>query len=197
MQREELKYEEAKLISMLIEDSEYAFQLLYDRHRKRIYQTALRYLKSPILAQEVVQDIFLKLWFNRKNLKADQPIEAWLYTLAKNNLINRLKKIANEWQAIKALTAVAEVSVNNAGSRLEEGQYNQFLQKAIAALPDQQRKVFVLARQQQMTYIEIGEELGISPLTVKTHMARALESIKAWFYENGIILTASIFFLIL
>jgi len=71
------------------------------------------------------------------------------------------------------------------------------LQKAIAALPDQQRKVFVLARQQQMNYIEIGEELGISPLTVKTHMARALESIKAWFYENGIVLTASIFFLIL
>ena len=83
MHSDEIKYEESKLISLLAEDSEYAFQLLYDRHRKRIYQTALRYLKSPILSQEVVQDVFLKLWFNRRGLKADQPLEAWLYSVTK------------------------------------------------------------------------------------------------------------------
>ena len=195
LHQDEVKYEESRLIAMLAEDSEYAFQLIFDRHRKKIYQTALKYLKSPVLAQEVVQDVFLKLWLNRKKLRTDYPIKAWLHTLTKNNLINRLKKIATEWQAIKNLSAIAEVSVSNASYKLEEKQYNVFLQRAIASLPSQQQKVFILARHRQMTYIEIAEELNISPLTVKTHMARALDAIRASFADNGIILSASIFFL--
>lgn len=193
---DEIKYEETKLISLLAEDSEYAFQLLYDRHRKRIYQTSLRYLKSPILAQEVVQDVFLKLWFNRKSLKADQPLEAWLYSVAKNNLINRLKKIANEWKALKGLGFISERSINNIENNLQESQYNQLLQTAIGQLSEQQQKVFKLARNEQLTYLEIGEKLQISPLTVKTHMSRARESIKVFFSDHGIILSTSIIILL-
>jgi RNA polymerase sigma-70 factor (ECF subfamily) len=193
---DEIKYEESKLISLLAEDSEYAFQLLYDRHRKRIYQTALRYLKSPILAQEVVQDVFLKLWFNRKSLKPDQPLEAWLYSLTKNNLINRLKKIANEWKALKGLGFISERSINNIENNLQESQYNELLQTAIGQLSEQQQKVFTLARHEQLTYLEIGKKLQISPLTVKTHMSRALESIKVFFSDHGITLSTSIIILL-
>jgi DNA-directed RNA polymerase specialized sigma24 family protein len=74
----EQSYEEARLIALLADDSEYAFQLLFDRHRNRIYHTAIRYLKSPVLAQEVVQDVFLKLWFERRNIRQGLPLEAWL-----------------------------------------------------------------------------------------------------------------------
>ena len=196
MHQDEIKYEESKLISLLGEDSEYAFQLLYDRHRKRIYQTALRYLKSPILAQEVVQDVFLELWFNRKNLKSDQPLEAWLYSLTKNNLINRLKKIANEWKALKGLGFISERSINNIENNLQESQYNELLETAIGQLSEQQQKVFKLARHERLTYLEIGEKLQISPLTVKTHMSRALESIKVFFSDHGIILSALIIILL-
>jgi len=194
---DEIKYEESKLIALLAEDSEYAFQLLYDRHRRRIYQTALRYLKSPILAQEVVQDVFLKLWFNRKNLKTDQPVEAWLYTITKNNLLNRIKKIANEWRAIKGASHLSEKFVDNIENNMQSAQYNELLQKAIAHLPEQQQKVFTLARYEQLTYIEIGEHLDISPLTVKTHMSRALDSIKNFFADHGIVFFAGIVLLFL
>ena len=109
------KYEESKLILLLADDSEYAFQLIFDRHRNRIYKTAIRFLKSPILAQEVVQDVFLKLWFSRKNMNATQPIEAWLHTVAKNNIINRLKKISNEWKAMTELPLITTYSNNKIG----------------------------------------------------------------------------------
>jgi len=62
--------------------------------------------------------------------------------------------------------------------------------KAIAKLPEQQQRVFVLARSERLTYLEIGEAMGISPLTVKTHMSRALDAIKKYFADNGIILSA-------
>ncbi|MEJ7678204.1 MAG: hypothetical protein WKG06_10155 [Segetibacter sp.] len=58
MHYDQHKYEEAKLVSLLAEDSEYAFQLIYDRYCNRIYQISIRYLKSPLLAQELVQDVF-------------------------------------------------------------------------------------------------------------------------------------------
>lgn len=186
---EEIKYEESKLISLLSVDSEYAFQLLYDRHRKRIYQTALRYLKSPVSAQEVVQDVFLKLWYYRKDLKADHPLEGWLYTLAKNNILNRLKKIANEWKATKGFGLVTDTSVNNIEDKLRNDQYQELLGKALGQLSAQQRQVFTLARNENLTYAEIGERLDISPLTVKTHMARALDSIRNFFTDYGIILS--------
>ena len=178
-------YEEAKLISLLAKDSEYAFQLIYDRYRNRIYHTAIRYLKSPVLAQETVQDVFLKLWLERKNLNPKQPIEAWLYTVAKNNLLNRLKRIANEWKALHQLQLNSPKSDNSAGDKVEDSQYQQLLQQALLELPAQQQKVFYLARPEHLTYMEIGEKLGISPLTVKTHMARALNYIKTYFSLHG------------
>ena len=190
MHHNELKYEESKLIELLTGDSEYAFQLLYDRHRKRIYQTALRYLKSPILAQEVVQDVFLKLWFSRKSLNANLPLEAWLYTVAKNNIFNRLKKIATEWNAMKVIGMQTEFFTNDTENKLQYAQYESMLNKAVAKLPGQQQKVFTLARKDNLTYLEIAESLGTSPLTVKTHMSRALQSIKTYFADNGILLSA-------
>jgi RNA polymerase sigma-70 factor (ECF subfamily) len=180
------KYEEFKLLSLLAEDSEYAFQVIYDRHRNRIFQTAVRYLKSPHLGQEVVQDVFLKLWFERRNLKKDKPIEAWLYSVAKNNILNRLKKIANEW---KALDHLAHFSMNFAApafEKAESAEFSRMLTEAIAGLSAQQQKVFDLARTKKLTYIQIAAYLNISPLTVKTHMTRALQHIRTYFQSNGI-----------
>lgn len=181
LHHDQQKYEETHLVTLLAEDSEYAFQLLYDRYRNRIYQVSIRYLKSPLLAQEVVQDVFLKLWIERKNIKTDQPLEAWLYTVAKNNLINRLKKIANEWKMLSGLKNLTNQFVNTTSDKIEESQYNELLQKAISSLPQQQQKVFYLARNEHLTYIQIGEKMGISPLTVKKHMSRALLHIKTHF----------------
>ena len=80
---------------------------------------------------------------------------------------------------------------------MQSAQYNELLQKAIAHLPEQQQKVFTLARYEQLTYIEIGEHLDISPLTVKTHMSRALDSIKNFFADYGIVFFAGIVLLFL
>ena len=185
MHQDQQLYEEAKLIALLADDSEYAFQLLFDRYRNRIYQAGMRYLKSPLLAQEVVQDVFLKLWFERKNIKKDLPLEAWLFTIAKNNLLNRLKKLANEWKALKKLNYILDQGFDNPQDKLQESEYNQLLRQALNTLAEQQRRVFLLSRNEQLTYIQIGEKLNISPLTVKTHMSRALENIRSYFLAHG------------
>jgi RNA polymerase sigma-70 factor (family 1) len=181
-------YEEQKLILLLKEDSEYAFQLIFDKHRNRIYSTAIKFLKSPLFAQDVVQDVFLKLWFERKSLNSAKPIEAWLYTVAKNNILNRLRKIAVEWKAVGHFKDDKFKIENNTDYKLLDGEYQQKLKKAIDQLPEQQKAVFIFSRFNKLTYEQIGQKLGISPLTVKTHLSRALFSIKKHLTSEGVLL---------
>lgn len=189
-------YEESRLISLLHEDSEYAFQLIFDKHRNRIYKTAIKFLKSPIYAQDVVQDVFLKLWFERNNISTSKPLEAWLYTVAKHNILNKLRKLANEWKAVDILSENRLHSDNSTESSVQEKEYKQNLDLAISLLPEQQKLVFLLARVEKLTYIQIGQKMGISPLTVKTHLSRAILSIKRHFESKGVLFISSIFYII-
>ena len=179
-------YEEGKLINLLQENSEYAFQLIYDKHRNRIYTTAIKFLKSPIIAQDVVQDVFLKLWFERKSIDPSKPLEAWLFTVAKNNILNKLRKIANEWKAIDLLADKNHFIENTTENMVGEAEFKRDLALAISKLPEQQKSVFHLSRFENLTYLQISQKLGLSPLTVKTHLSRALYSIKRQFESKGI-----------
>jgi RNA polymerase sigma-70 factor (ECF subfamily) len=183
---DQFNFEESKLISLLNEDSEYAFQLIYDKYRNRIYQTAIKYLKSPIIAQDVIQDVFMKLWFERHKMDSTKPVEAWLYTVAKNNILNKLRKIANDWKAIDLLSHNIVESENNTDQKLKEGEFKQNLELAVSKLSEQQKVVFILSRYEKLTYIQIGDKMGISPLTVKTHLSRALFAIKKQFESKGL-----------
>jgi RNA polymerase sigma-70 factor (ECF subfamily) len=188
IEKNQLNFEASRLISLLNEDSEYAFQLIYDKHRNRIYQTALKYLKSPIIAQDVVQDVFMKLWYERHNIEASKPVEAWLYSVAKNNILNKLRKIANDWKAVDVISHSILQTENNTDNKLREAEFKRNLDFAVSQLPDQQKLVFVLSRFEKLTYVQIGKKMGISPLTVKTHLSRALTSIKKQFEAKGLFL---------
>ncbi|MBL7752790.1 MAG: RNA polymerase sigma-70 factor [Chitinophagaceae bacterium] len=185
MFQDSAKYEEFKLLTLLSEGSEYAFQVIYDRYRNRIFHVAIQYLKSPTLGQEVVQDVFLKLWFERGHIRTDLPVEGWLYTVARNNILNRLKKISNEWKALHLLSYKPFQS-SPAWEKAETAEYAEMLQQAIEGLPDQQKRIFHLSRHENLTYGQIAEKLGISTETVKTHLRRALRHIRDHFSDKGV-----------
>src|SRR5450432_3759837 len=170
----EKKYEESTLLCLLAQDSEYAFQLVFDRYRDNIYKVAVMYLKSPVIAEEIVQDVFLKLWFQRKHLTEIRSLESWLFTLTKNLTLNCMKKIAHEWTAREKWIMQKEISENSADYKILNTEYLRLFQQAFTQLSPQQQQVYKLAKEQGLSYGAIGEQLSISPLTVKTHMARAL-----------------------
>lgn len=180
-----LPYEDAQLLQLLEQDSAYAFQLIFDRYRNHVYRVALNFLKTPVAAEEVVQDVFIKLWYHRKNLSDIRSVEAWLYVVAKNVTLNQLKKNAHEWIARNKFSMEIADSTNDTDHRLEQHEYQEWLKKTIEKLPEQQRKVYVMARQEGQTYKEIANSLQLSPLTVKKHMARALDFLRAALKERN------------
>lgn len=180
----EKKQEESILMHLLAKDSEYAFKLLYERYSNRIYKLAIRYLKSPVLAQEIVQDVFLKLWFERKNMNVDRPVEAWLITVAKNKLINQFKKLAREWNKRNAYNV--EISSKADGeTKLINAEFEKEFNSIINELPQKQKLILHFAKDEGLSYNEIASRLNISPLTVKTHMARALDKIRKSLKQYG------------
>ena len=104
----------------------------------------------------------------------------------KNNILNKLRKIANDWKAIDLLSSSTEQSENNTDQKLNEGEFNRNLESALSILPEQQKIVFILSRFEKLTYIQISIKMGISPLTVKTHLSRALKSVKKHLEAKGV-----------
>lgn len=180
MEKAEYFYDEAKLMKMIAYDREDAFQILFERHRSRTYKQALRYLKSTVVAEEVVQEVFMKLWTNRATLHARGPIEAWLFTVTKNNILNRIKKIANEEKALEELRVTHEIEDDSTQEILLDKDYQYILKEALRLLTEKQLEIYTLARQSNLSYFQIAQHLNISPLTVKTHMSRALCQIRSF-----------------
>lgn len=179
------KLAESIVMTMLAEDSEQALRLLYNRYHSRIYRLSLRYLKSPALAQEIVQDVFLKLWFERKNMRVDLPVEAWLITVAKNKLINQFKKMANEKTAMESYTLHADQSVSEAEQKLLKGELENRVQELVNALPPMQQQVYQYAKVEGLSYSDTAARLNISALTVKTHLARVMDKFRKTLLTKG------------
>lgn len=179
-----LPLDESTLISLLKKDSEYAFQLLFDHYHNLVYKVALLYVKSPTLAQDIVQDVFMKIWFQRNNLPDVISFESWIYTLSRNLTINCLKKLAYEGKARAAFNKDQNGFDDTTDHKIRNSQYNALLQQAIHQLPEQQQKVYRLGKEKGLTYEAIGHELSLSPLTVKTHMSRALAAIRSFLQKH-------------
>lgn len=189
-------YSEALLLAQLAEDSELAFRKVFELYHSKIYKVAMMYVKSIPAAEEIVQDVFLKLWTKRKTLQSIQSLESWLFIVTKNHTFNLLKKQASELHAKDKWAAQAVIIDDTLESKVISSDYQRLFNQAILRLPPQQQKIYRLAKEQGMSYEAIGSELALSPLTVKTHMARALAALRIVmkFHMSLIIMLLNFFF---
>jgi RNA polymerase sigma-70 factor (ECF subfamily) len=171
-------FNETRMLDLLIQGSELAFAQLFDRHHRKVYNTALGFLKSADLAEEIVQDVFMKVWLKRAEFRAVKNVDAYLASMTRNLILDRLKKAAYETSGLKAFTASFPNYTDTTDHLLRNRQCERLLQEAVALLPPQQQLVYRLAKTDGLSHEEIASRLDISRLTVKKHMATALQSIR-------------------
>ena len=176
--------EDLQLLKLLQEEDRLAFAEIYNRYWKRIYTMALTYLKSSEAAQDAVQDVFFKLWTGRESLSQVRDFRPYLFVSARNMVISSLRnKIFHVY-----LDEEEEIEEE---ILLPERQFSykesvDLLHKAVDQLPNQQRKAYKLSRNEGMTYEEIAEVMGISRLTVRTHISKAIQFIRKYLTGNAI-----------
>ena len=174
-----------ELLRELSNGNEAAFRRLFDQYSPAIYRTAMVYLKEAGLAEEVVQDVFMKLWTQRERMVEVESIESWLFVVAKNTSLNEMKKLALEKSVRTEWVERHEQSENTTDHSVRSLQYEDLIRKAVGELPEQQQKVFKMAKEEGLSYQGVADELSLSPLTVKTHVSRALKSIRSFLVRHG------------
>lgn len=170
-------FDESKLLHELSQGSELAFTELYNRYKNLVYGTALKITKSKILAEEAVQDVFLKIWQNQENATEITNFENYLFIISRNHIFDMLKKIARETNLASDIT-YKNSAADDTDTAIKDDQYNVILNQIIEQLPPQQQKIYKMAKMEGLSHQKIGENLGISIETVKKHMAQALKFVR-------------------
>ncbi len=173
---------------------EQAFKQLFNTYHQQLGAYILRLTHSTELAEEIVLDVFLKIWMNRKMLWEIQNFKAYLFVVSKNHTLNALKKV------IKERLLQIEPEEHYTKQVLAEAELNQYyslLDEAIDHLPPQQQKIYLLSRHKRLKYSEIAEKLGLSHETVKKYLQIATASITTYVNANlaaGLIILGFVIF---
>lgn len=172
---------DTNLLQQVAAGNETAFRRLFNAYRKKIYAYALHVTENESAADEIVQDVFLKVWLHRQTLPTLINFNAWIYTIARNHIFDALKALARERNTRKELSLVMEVSANNVDQLLLNKEYAHLLEEALNRLSPQQRLIFNLSRHAGNRHADIAGQLNISRHTVKTHLVHALRTIRSYF----------------
>lgn len=144
----------------------------------QLYGAALVIAKSPVIAEDISQEVFTRFWENREKAPGIRNLRAFLFIAARNMLLNRLAHIEVEAAYHNYLRNKDAASSLMPDEQLAYHELEKKLHKAIVGLPARQQEVFRLSREQGMTYEEIAEQLNISRETVKEHIIKALATLR-------------------
>ena len=176
---------EKDLLQDVAAGNELAFRKLFQGYWKKVYAVSVDFTKSEPLAEEIVQDVFLKIWLKREGLVSVLKFDDYLFTVARNHIYNTLRKKTAEQSFLKHLENHFLENSYFPEKDIHFKETRDLVNKAVELLPAQQRMVFTLSRNEGLDHNQIAEKLGISKLTVKSHMTRALQSIRLFLQEHS------------
>ena len=175
-----VQYSDKELLRRIAAGEEQAFTVLFWRYKDLIYSTGLRLTGSVTEAEEIVQDVFVKLWTKRLDMPDITSLEGYLFMMARNYTYNSLQRTVRAIATGGVIPEERDVHEAAADALLEEKELNEFLHQAIHQLPPQQQKVYKLIKQNGLTKQEVADRLGISVHTTKSHFDAAVRAIRAF-----------------
>ncbi|MBO9633407.1 MAG: RNA polymerase sigma-70 factor [Chitinophagaceae bacterium] len=174
-------HNEKQLLAHIAAGDELAFRELLNAYSDHLGSFVFKVTGSREAAQEIVQDVFMKIWNKRQELPGLSQLNHYLFILTRNLTYNFIRDQSRT--SLKFRKWLQEVEAMEEVSRIEneEEHLSRFMPAinlAVSRLPDQQRKVFVMARKQGFSQKQIAQEMGLSAETVKKYMKLALQSIR-------------------
>lgn len=164
------------------------FKTLFEQHAAGLLRLATSQLKSSAEAEEVVQECFLNFWEQRRELGHDSTAaKGYLYTSAYRTILNRLRR-QHSW-VYQEYTEETRTEFEPQSTALEYEELEQLYTVALAQLPPRRRQVFLMSRQQELSYAAIAKELGVSIKAVEEHISLALKFLRLYFRAHGVTLS--------
>jgi len=178
---------ESKLISRLKGGEEAAFRAIYDQLHKHIFRLLYSLVKDQEQTEDLLQETFVCLWTNRGKLEETQSLYPYVYLIAKRLALDHFRQKMADVRSKVYFRQHQDENSNYTEESINAADLDRFTKLAIETLPKQQRLIFILNKNEGLSYDEIGERLHISRNTVKNHLVCAVKAMKIYFMKNYII----------
>lgn len=162
-----------------------AFECLFDRYSQKLYHFTLSWLKSESDSEEVVQEVFLKIWENRNQLDSDKSFKSYLFTIAFNAIKKQFnRKMKEQRHKHDVLESLAE-ELPDIETKIQFEKLVARLDELIARFPEKRKFIFLSRKKEGKSIAEIAAELGISEKTVKNQITEGMRSLRKTFENEG------------
>ena len=169
--------EENELILLLKQSNQEAFTTLYKKYWKQVYNFSRLYLTSQSVAEEVVQEVFIKVWEARDFMREGDNFKGLLFIITRNLIFNMHRKNLNE-DFYKMTVLSAMESSYDIEEEIDAKNLSEYIDLLIADLPPRRREIFNLSRKENKSYKEISQLLGVSEKTVENQIGEALKFLR-------------------
>ena len=170
--------DDEKLFDMLCQDNRRAFGEIYSRYWDKLYIYTAKAIRDKEAAKDIIQEIFVSLWQRRQSLKNTQSLSGYLFTAARFKGITYIQRNLKNSGCEASLVAHFTGRQDSLNELLDAKELNTIINKKVERLPEKMKEVYILSRNEQLSYKEIAERLQISDKTVKKQISNALKFFK-------------------
>lgn len=173
-----MEQSDKELIKKLKKKNKKAFEFVFKKYYQVLKFHALRYLHEPSLAEEIVQDFFLKLWNKIDDIDINTSLKSYFYRSIGNACLNHIKHLKVKQKYHNYIELEIQETPKSGYDILFEKQLEDIINTAINKLPEKRKEIFVLSRFKNLKYHEIAKKLDISIKTVESNMSKALKFLR-------------------
>lgn len=182
-----LPYTDQLLLQQMSTGSEEAFCRLFDHYWNRVYSSSLVLTKSPQMAQDIAQEVFLQLWQHREKAAEIQKLDGFLFISARNLIFKKMSRLKVEEAYQHYLSYQAMAAAGEANIPTEFKELQTIVEAGISQLPPQQQKAFRLSRERGLSHEEISHQMGVSRAAVKDYIVRSLAFLRKYLREHALL----------
>lgn len=175
---------EQSLLKALKAGDHAAFNHFYEKYSLQLYRRLLNMVQVDVVAEELLQDLFTKVWERRDQLDTELSFQAYLHRIAERLVYDHYRRLAREAKLEREMILSASELYNPIEEAMHIKEARGLVQQALDRLPEQQRRIFTLCKLEGHSYEEVSQLLGISTATINTHITRASKTVREFILKN-------------
>ncbi len=184
-----------EVVNKLCDGDEEAFKIFFYQHKDAVYKYALLHLRESSIAEDVVQDVFIRFWNRVSHINRDMNVRSYLYTIARNVVFEELRKNLQFQNFSHYTLHISSIGVNDSEEDLNYKELDSLYQQAIALLPEQRQKIYRLSKLEYLSHDEIASLLNISKNTVRDQLVKGNKFVREYVARHSSILPLALIFL--
>jgi RNA polymerase sigma-70 factor (ECF subfamily) len=174
-----------ELLAQVALGNEASFECLFARYHERLFQYISMFIKSPQIAEEVVMDVFVKIWLARDLIGQVENFNSFLFRMAHNKAIDFLRMVAKMPDFKELMWDTLQIPASDdADAPVLRAEFEKKVRDAMSSLSEQRRKVFEMSRDQELSHEQIASRLGLSKNTVNSHIVEAKRFIREYLSKS-------------